>query len=123
MARKRTITRPSSRQSRIPSSPNHLAKTGREEMIKAMIGPAARPSSSTAQESKFGAVPRPSPEARAAPERFKSTQRTLRIIITLPTSATEPAEPTPGASPAYLRCWYKPASAKTSARTSPTPRR
>ncbi len=69
--------------------PDHLAKTGREEMLQVLQGAGIRAIALTPQQSKFGAVETPD-EARTCAELFRKHGEELDgVIVTLPNFGEE----------------------------------
>src|ERR1700727_3610405 len=69
--------------------PDHLAKTGREEMLRVLEKAGVRTISLTPEQSKFGAVETPT-EARLCADLFaKHRDTTDGVIVTLPNFGEE----------------------------------
>ena len=69
--------------------PDHLAKTGREEMLKALKAAGARAFALTPEQSKFGAVETPA-DARACADLFRQHRDEIDgVIVTLPNFGEE----------------------------------
>ena len=69
--------------------PDHLAKTGREEMLKVLETAGIRTISLTPEQSKFGAVETPT-EARLCAELFRKHRDEIDgVIVTLPNFGEE----------------------------------
>ena len=79
--------------------PDHLAKSGREEILAALEAAGAQAVVLGPEESKYGAVETYTESERCA-ELFKKHAGTIDgIVVTLPTSARSAASSTPSASP------------------------